>query len=244
MLSRLYDRDDNLQIDRETPCASPRHKRPMITTKMRISEKQRYVYACVWRRRRREGQPAGNRPMDYVVSRVYHTHTHTRTYMRESGNALWPVPPCPGLPAVVVSENFGNKLTRGRLASARPGRAAPRRWQWQRQRQDSFTSCITPTRRPSIATRRCYYSSRARRPCERDSPEMRRVTPLQRDTRSALCYNTTLFRGHTETIDCFRRIDRRRSIDSKPGIDRSCNRSERYAVNLRADVIFSYVPFL
>lgn len=112
------------------------------TERMRISGRQR-----------EDGEGGGRvgaiGRWDYVVSRIYLTyiHTHTHTQVRgelSNASAHWAIPRArPGLPAVVVSENFGNKLTRGprQRARVRGDLAAPRRWQWQRQ--DSFTSCIT-----------------------------------------------------------------------------------------------------
>jgi len=110
--------------------------------KLAILERSRNVFTAktngnheedenIWKIAR--GWPAGEGGRwDYVVSRIHLTHTH----VHELGNASahWTVPRArPGLPAVVVSENFGNKLTRG-LGSERERErdgdlAAVRRWQ-------------------------------------------------------------------------------------------------------------------
>lgn len=113
--------------------SAPQQKQTATTNRMRITRRQR---------KGGEGRGRiGNRPMrlrSFAHIPYLHIHIHTLARVHgELGNASahWAVPCArPGLPAVVVSENFGNKLTRGprERARTRGDLAAPRRWQWQR----------------------------------------------------------------------------------------------------------------
>lgn len=94
------------------------------------------------------GRRKGRQSADEITSFRACTLTYVHTYALSGlGNASahWSVLcACPGLPAVVVSENFGNKLTRGSRERTRVrGDLAAPVAVVVRRRQDSFTSCIT-----------------------------------------------------------------------------------------------------